>query len=140
MSRRRWPRQSAPARSCGTAPPPTGPGCWRPSAIPPGTSSALPHTSPGSPLEGLAGVVAPPAPEPVAGPADARAADRMMPTRISLMLIVPDADTAVTWYRTALGAELLWDLGGVAGLQIGGAPFFLHEANPDNPAEDSPDH
>jgi PhnB protein len=59
--------------------------------------------------------------------------------RISVMLIVPDADAAVTWYREALGAEVLWDLGGVAGLEVGGAPLFLHEANPSNPAEDSPD-
>ncbi len=58
---------------------------------------------------------------------------------ISVMLIVPEGDAAVTWYREALGAEVLWDLGGVAGLQVGGAPFFLHEANPENPAEDSPD-
>jgi uncharacterized glyoxalase superfamily protein PhnB len=56
------------------------------------------------------------------------------------MLIVPDADAAVDWYRRALGAEVLWDLGGVAGLQVGGAPFFLHEENPDNAAEDSPGH
>ena len=59
---------------------------------------------------------------------------------ISVMLIVPDADAAVDWYRRALGAEVLWDLGGVAGLQVGGAPFFLHEENPDNAAEDSPGH
>ena len=58
---------------------------------------------------------------------------------ISVMLIVPEGDAAVAWYREALGAEVLWDLGGVAGLEVGGAPFFLHEANPDNPAEDSPD-
>jgi PhnB protein len=57
---------------------------------------------------------------------------------ISVMLIVPEADEAVAWYRRALGAEVLWDLGGVAGLQVGGAPFFLHEVNPDNAAEDSP--
>jgi PhnB protein len=60
-------------------------------------------------------------------------------TRISVMLIVPDAGTAVAWYREALGTEVRWDLGGVAGLEISGAPFFLHEANPSNPAEDSPD-
>lgn len=59
--------------------------------------------------------------------------------RISVMLIVPDAEAAVAWYRQALGAEVLWDLGGVAGLRVGAAPFFLHQANPDNPAEDSPD-
>lgn len=59
--------------------------------------------------------------------------------RISVMLIVPDGARAVRWYYDALGAEVLWDLGGVAGLQVGDAPFFLHEANPENPAEDSPD-
>jgi PhnB protein len=57
---------------------------------------------------------------------------------ISVMLIVPDADAAVAWYRTALGAVELWNLGGVAGLQIDGAPFFLHEINPNNPDETSP--
>jgi uncharacterized glyoxalase superfamily protein PhnB len=57
---------------------------------------------------------------------------------ISVMLIVADADAAVAWYEEALGATELWNLGGVAGLEIDGAPFFLHEVNPDNPAEDSP--
>jgi uncharacterized glyoxalase superfamily protein PhnB len=60
-------------------------------------------------------------------------------TSISVMLIVPDADAAVAWYKDALGAAELWNLGGVAGLQIAGAPFFLHEVNPSNPSEDSPD-
>lgn len=56
------------------------------------------------------------------------------------MLIVPDADSAIAWYKRALGATELWNLGGVAGLHIQGAPFFLHEANQsNNPAEDSPD-
>ena len=58
---------------------------------------------------------------------------------ISVMLIVPDAEAALAWYRRALGATELWNLGGVAGLEIEGAPFFLHEANPANSAEDSPD-
>jgi uncharacterized glyoxalase superfamily protein PhnB len=44
----------------------------------------------------------------------------------------------VAWYREALGAEVMWDLGGVAGLRVAGAPFFLHEANPKNPDEDTP--
>jgi uncharacterized glyoxalase superfamily protein PhnB len=57
---------------------------------------------------------------------------------ISVMLIVPDADAAVTWYQNALGATGLWDLGGVAGLEISGAAFFLHEVNPKNPKETSP--
>jgi uncharacterized glyoxalase superfamily protein PhnB len=57
---------------------------------------------------------------------------------ISVMLIVPEGDAAVAWYREALGAEVMWDLGGVAGLRVAGAPFFLHEANPKNPDEDTP--
>jgi PhnB protein len=60
-------------------------------------------------------------------------------TTISVMLIVPDADAAIAWYKDALGAQELWDLGGVAGLHVDGAPFFLHEVNPANPAETSPD-
>ncbi len=54
------------------------------------------------------------------------------------MLIVPDATAAIAWYATALGATELWNLGGVAGLEINGAPFFLHEVNPNNPTETSP--
>ncbi len=57
---------------------------------------------------------------------------------ISVMLIVPDANAAAAWYKRALGAAELWNLGGVAGLEISGAPFFLHEVNPGNPAETSP--
>jgi PhnB protein len=60
------------------------------------------------------------------------------PPVISVMLIVPDAAAAVAWYKTALGATELWNLGGVAGLEISGAPFFLHEVNPSNPTETSP--
>jgi PhnB protein len=59
--------------------------------------------------------------------------------RISVMLIVADADAAVAWYADALGATELWNLGGVAGLEVDGAPFFVHEVNPKNPAESSPD-
>ena len=57
---------------------------------------------------------------------------------LSVMLIVSDADAAVRWYQTALGAGRLWDLGGVAGLELGGAPFFLHEAVPGKGQELSP--
>lgn len=46
---------------------------------------------------------------------------------ISTMLAVPDTPTAVEWYKAALGANLMWTLGSVAGLEIDGAPFFLHE-------------
>lgn len=46
---------------------------------------------------------------------------------ISLMLAVPDTPAAVEWYTQALGARVLWSLGSVAGLEIAGAPFFLHE-------------
>lgn len=57
---------------------------------------------------------------------------------LSVMLIVSDADAAVRWYETALGAGQLWDLGGVAGLELGGAPFFIHEAVPGKGHELSP--
>jgi PhnB protein len=57
---------------------------------------------------------------------------------ISVMLIVSDAESAVEWYKRALGAGVLWDLGGVAGLQLDGAPFFLHEAVPGRAREPSP--
>lgn len=55
------------------------------------------------------------------------------------MLIVPDAEAALAWYQQALGATELWNLGGVAGLEVGGAPFFLHEVNPSNTTERSPE-
>ena len=51
-----------------------------------------------------------------------------MPTTvISLMLAVPDTPAAEEWYKKALGAEVLWSLGSVAGLAVDGAAFFLHE-------------
>lgn len=48
-------------------------------------------------------------------------------TVISLMLAVSDTPAAVDWYKEALGARVLWSLGSVAGLEIDGAPFFLHQ-------------
>jgi uncharacterized glyoxalase superfamily protein PhnB len=48
-------------------------------------------------------------------------------TALSVMLAVTDTPKAVAWYEKALGARLLWSLGSVAGLEIDGAPFFLHE-------------
>src|SRR5215510_12801897 len=48
-------------------------------------------------------------------------------TTISVMLAVPDTPKAVAWYERALGARVLWSLGSVAGLEIDGAPFFLHQ-------------
>src|SRR5689334_16539360 len=48
-------------------------------------------------------------------------------TILSVMLAVADTPAAVDWYKQALGARLLWSLGSVAGLEINGAPFFLHE-------------
>jgi PhnB protein len=63
----------------------------------------------------------------------------MTPPALSVMLIVPDAEPAIAWYTDALGAQELWNLGGVAGLHIAGAPFFVHEVNPDNPDETCPD-
>ena len=48
-------------------------------------------------------------------------------SKISLMLAVADTPAAVEWYKKALGAKVLWSLGSVAGLEVDGAPFFLHE-------------
>jgi PhnB protein len=55
---------------------------------------------------------------------------------ISVMLAVPDADAAARWYQQALGATQLWNLGGVVGLTVEGAPFFLGE--PENNGWDTP--
>ena len=57
---------------------------------------------------------------------------------LSVMLIVSDAAAAVSWYTKALCASQLWDLDGVAGLHLDGAPFFLHEAVPGKNQEPSP--
>src|SRR5919198_214148 len=46
---------------------------------------------------------------------------------ISLMLEVENARAATDWYKQAFGAAELWSLGSVVGLEIDGAPFFLHE-------------
>jgi uncharacterized glyoxalase superfamily protein PhnB len=46
---------------------------------------------------------------------------------ISLMVAVPNAQAAAEWYKRALGATELWNLGSVVGLEIAGAPFFLAE-------------
>jgi len=55
---------------------------------------------------------------------------------ISLMVAVPDAARAAAWYREALGATVVWDLGSVVGLEVAGAPLFL--AEPDGPNWSSP--
>jgi PhnB protein len=51
-----------------------------------------------------------------------------MTVRISAMLAVEDAPAASAWYQQALGAAELWSLGSVVGLEVAGAPFFLHES------------
>ena len=56
---------------------------------------------------------------------------------ISVMLAVPDARAAATWYRKALGADELWSLGSVIGLEIHGAPFFVGQ--PENNGWASPE-
>ena len=43
------------------------------------------------------------------------------------MLAVPDAPAALVWYKKALGATELWNLGSVIGMEIDGAPIFLGE-------------
>lgn len=56
--------------------------------------------------------------------------------QISVMLAVEDAATAATWYKKALGAKELWNLGSVVGLSIAGAPIFVGE--PENNGWESP--
>lgn len=46
---------------------------------------------------------------------------------ISVMLAVPDAQTARAWYKRALGATELWNLGSVVGRDIDRAAIFLGE-------------
>ncbi len=58
------------------------------------------------------------------------------PPLISVMLAVADASAAARWYASALGATELWNLGGVVGLSVAGAPFFLGE--PENNGWDTP--
>ena len=52
------------------------------------------------------------------------------------MLAVADAPEAVAWYKRALGAVELWNLGSVVGLEICGAPFFVGQ--PSNNGWESP--
>jgi len=58
-----------------------------------------------------------------------------MPTQISPMLAVSDGNAAIAFYKAAFDAEILWhlDAGGfvVAGLTIGGAPFYLAHESPE---------
>lgn len=54
-----------------------------------------------------------------------------MATEIAPMLAVSDGHAAIAFYQKAFGAELLWNLGGgVAGLAIDDAKFFLAEEAP----------
>jgi PhnB protein len=58
------------------------------------------------------------------------------PPVISVMLAVPDATAAARWYAQAIGATEMWNLGGVVGLTVAGAPLFLGE--PENNGWDTP--
>jgi PhnB protein len=53
------------------------------------------------------------------------------------MLAVPDAPGAAGWYKDALGATELWNLGSVIGLEVAGAAFFLGE--PENNGWETPE-
>ncbi len=54
-------------------------------------------------------------------------------TQIAPMLAVSDGAAAVRFYETAFGAEVLWRLDEgaetIAGLTIGGAPFFSRQGS-----------
>jgi uncharacterized glyoxalase superfamily protein PhnB len=52
------------------------------------------------------------------------------------MLAVADAPTAAGWYKEALGAKELWNLGSVVGLEIDGMAFFIGE--PENNGWNTP--
>jgi PhnB protein len=56
--------------------------------------------------------------------------------QISIMLAVENATQAIKWYKEALGAKELWNLGSVVGLSIAGAPIFVGE--PANNGWESP--
>jgi PhnB protein len=60
----------------------------------------------------------------------------MQNVHISLMLAVADAPAALEWYKRALGATELWNLGSVIGMEIQGAPIFLGE--PENNGWETP--
>jgi uncharacterized glyoxalase superfamily protein PhnB len=58
----------------------------------------------------------------------------MMSMQIMPMLAVSNGPAAIEYYRSAFGAKLLWQLGEqdvVAGLEIGGAKFFLAQDAPE---------
>jgi uncharacterized glyoxalase superfamily protein PhnB len=52
------------------------------------------------------------------------------------MLAVEDAQAALAWYKHAMGATELWNLGSVVGMEIDGAPIFLGE--PENNGWETP--
>lgn len=57
-----------------------------------------------------------------------------MASHITPMLAVSNGQAAIDYYRAAFGAKLLWQQGVekiVAGLEIGGAKFFLAEESPE---------
>jgi PhnB protein len=57
-----------------------------------------------------------------------------MKTQIAPMLAVKGGYEAIAFYKAAFGAKVLWHLGEkhiVAGLEIGGAPFFLADESPE---------
>ena len=55
--------------------------------------------------------------------------------QIAPMLAVRDGNAAIEFYKLAFGASVLWHLDGgghiVAGLEIGGAKFFLAHESPE---------
>ena len=59
--------------------------------------------------------------------------DKKSSPQISPMLAVSDAAAATEFYKKAFGAEVLWTIegGGVAGLSIDGAEFFLADEAPE---------
>lgn len=58
----------------------------------------------------------------------------VMPSQIAPMLAVADGNAAIAFYQAAFDGTVLWRLGDehvVAGLSVGGAPFFLASESPE---------
>ena len=58
-----------------------------------------------------------------------------MAIQIAPLLAVSSGQAAIDYYRAAFGAKLLWQVEKgevVAGLEFGGAKFFLAEESPEN--------
>ena len=52
------------------------------------------------------------------------------PAALWMFHALDEVPAASAWYQQALGAELRWDLGSVAGLDVAGAPLVARRRKP----------